>query len=143
MNRKRTDRDTHLAVADEWPGNSHANGSERGPQTELDNLELHDWLESYDYVVQAHGPERAAELLNILRQRAQTHDVPVTLSLNTPFINTIPVDRQPPFPGDREIERRIKSLVRWNALAMVVRANRRDGAHRRPHCYLRFGGHAL
>ena len=48
----------------------------------------------------------------------------VPYSANTPYINTIPPDRQPPFPGSREIECRIKSLIRWNAMAMVVRANK-------------------
>ena len=128
MNTISSNRNISAVVTAKGRDNSHAPGSGNEPQTEMGNIELRDWLESYDYVVQTHGPEWAAELLHILRQRPQTQDVPVMLSLNTPFINTIPVDKQPQYPGNRELERRIKSLIRWNALAMVVRANRRDDA---------------
>ena len=55
-----------------------------------------------------------------------------------PYVNTIPVEEEAPYPGDRAIERRIKSLIRWNAAAMVVRANKYDPEHRRPHFDLRF-----
>ena len=67
----------------------------------------------------------------------------VPFTATTPYINTIPPNEQVPYPGDREIERRIKSLVRWNALAMVVRAQSRVGRHRRPHLDLRVGGDAV
>jgi pyruvate dehydrogenase E1 component len=93
-----------------------------------DDVETREWLESYDFVIENGGPARAGELLRVLWERAQQKDVPVVMTLNTPYLNTIPRDRQPHFPGDRQIERRIKSLVRWNAMAMVVRANRRDPA---------------
>jgi pyruvate dehydrogenase E1 component len=72
------------------------------------------------------GPERVKRLLHELQVHAQQSGVELSFSANTPYINTIPADRQPPFPGSREIERRIKSMVRWNAMAMVVRANRAD-----------------
>jgi hypothetical protein len=61
---------------------------------------------------------------------------------NTPYVNTIPPYDEPRYPGDRELERRIKSLIRWNAMAMVVRANK-EGRHRRPHLHLRLSRHAL
>jgi pyruvate dehydrogenase E1 component len=95
---------------------------------ELDALERQEWIESLDYVLYSEGRERAAEILRDLRSYALQQGVPVPLGLNTPYLNTIPKSEQPPFPGNREIERRIKSLVRWNAIAMVVRANRADPA---------------
>ena len=92
--------------------------------TESEQLETREWLDSLDYVLQAEGPDRARQLLRKLQIRAEEFGVNLPYSANTPYINTIPADQEPPFPGSREIERRIKSLVRWNALAMVVRANR-------------------
>ena len=86
--------------------------------------EMSEWLESLDYVLAHRTP---AQVLNILQQ-LQTHaaeaGVGTPFSVNTPYINTIARDQQPPYPGSREVERRIKSIVRWNAMAMVVRANR-------------------
>ena len=94
--------------------------------TELEALETKEWLNSLDYVLQTGGPERVRHLLHDLQVHAQQAGVVLPFSANTPYINTIPADRQPPFPGSRDIERRIKSMVRWNAMAMVVRANRED-----------------
>jgi pyruvate dehydrogenase E1 component len=93
---------------------------------ELEAVETHEWLNSLDYVLQTGGPERVKRLLQALQVHAQQGGVQLPFSANTPYINTIPADQQPPFPGSREIERRIKSMVRWNAMAMVVRANRED-----------------
>lgn len=90
-------------------------------QSELENKE---WLESLDYILHNQGPERVTELLRKLQIYAQEHGVKIPFTANTPYINTIPADKQPVFPGSREIERRIKSILRWNAMAMVVRANR-------------------
>jgi pyruvate dehydrogenase E1 component len=90
------------------------------------DLETSEWLESLDYVLKAEGPDRVQTLLRQLQIHAQKAGVKVPFTANTPYINTIPVEKQPPFPGSREIERRIKSLVRWNAMAMVVRANKHD-----------------
>jgi pyruvate dehydrogenase E1 component len=86
--------------------------------------ENREWVESLDYIFASQGPGRVAELLRHLQVRAQSHGVQDPFTANTPYINTIPAGRQPPFPGSREIERRIKSLIRWNAMAMVVRANK-------------------
>jgi pyruvate dehydrogenase E1 component len=91
---------------------------------ELERIETREWLDSLDYVLESGGPERVGRLMKKLRVRAEKAGVKIPYVANTPYINTISVDREPPFPGSREIERRIKSLVRWNALAMVVRANR-------------------
>ncbi len=97
-----------------------ANSDER----DTDPVETAEWIESLQAVVQRAGPERAEFLLGRLADWARHHRVRVPPALNTPYVNTIPRSRQPPFPGDRRIERRIKSYVRWNAMAMVVRANR-------------------
>jgi pyruvate dehydrogenase E1 component len=91
---------------------------------ELRDLETREWLESLDYVLQHSGPARVAQLLQQLGIHARRAGVKLPFTANTPYINTIPVDEQAPMPGSNEIERRIKSLVRWNAIAMVVRANR-------------------
>ena len=91
---------------------------------ELDAVELREWLDSLDYVMQAGGPEKVERLLRQLRIHAQRDGVTLPYKANTPYINTVSVEQQPPFPGSTEVERRIKSLVRWNAMAMVVRANR-------------------
>jgi pyruvate dehydrogenase E1 component len=93
---------------------------------ELESLETREWLESLDYVLQAGGPVRVRRLLKELGDHARRSGVRLPFTANTPYINTIPDSAQPPFPGSREIERRVKSLVRWNALAMVVKANKAD-----------------
>jgi len=95
-------------------------------QAEQVAYENREWLESLDYVYQNQGPDRILELLRLLQLRAQYHGIDMHFTANTPYINTIQVDSQPVYPGSREIERRIKSIVRWNAMAMVVRANRQQ-----------------
>ena len=88
-------------------------------------LETREWIDSLDYVLSAGGPERAGRLLQQLSLHARrAAGVNLPFTANTPYINTIPARQQAPFPGSQEMERRIKSLVRWNALAMVVRANK-------------------
>jgi pyruvate dehydrogenase E1 component len=94
---------------------------------DVDTAETREWLESLDGVLLNEGADRAGYLLTQLRNKAFRSGVELPFSANTPYINTIPTDRQPAFPGNRDIERRIKSLVRWNAMAMVVRANLKDG----------------
>jgi pyruvate dehydrogenase E1 component len=90
----------------------------------LEAVETREWLDSLDYVLRTGDRSRVLRLLDALRTRARQFGIREPFSSNTPYINTIPEHEQVPYPGDREIERRIKSLVRWNALAMVVRANR-------------------
>ncbi|MFM8379832.1 MAG: hypothetical protein ACKOB1_10975, partial [Planctomycetia bacterium] len=89
-----------------------------------DPTETREWLDSLRYVINSRGGDRAAYLLHAIEQEAYRLGVAIPFSATTPYINTIPADRQPPYPGNREIERRIKSIIRWNAMAMVVRANR-------------------
>ena len=90
----------------------------------MDDIELKEWLASLDYVLNNGSPERGQYLLQQLQIRAQESGVTLPFTLNTPYINTITKEKQPPFPGNRELERRIKSIIRWNAMAMVVRANK-------------------
>ena len=92
----------------------------------VEDVETREWLYSLDWVLEHGGPERVVELLHQLQIRAHKAGVQIPFSANTPYINTIPREKQPPFPGDREIERRIKSLIRWNAMAMVVKANKME-----------------
>jgi pyruvate dehydrogenase E1 component len=93
---------------------------------ELEALETREWLESLDYVLQQGGPARVGRLLRDLGVHATKSGVKLPFTANTPYINTIHASEEVPYPGSREVERRIKSLVRWNAMAMVVRANRTD-----------------
>ena len=82
------------------------------------------WLDAFDSVVREQGHDYSRSLLERLQHRAQELGVAVPLNFTTPYINTIPAEQQPPYPGDREIERRIKNILRWNAMAMVVQANK-------------------
>ncbi|HEV8631232.1 MAG TPA: pyruvate dehydrogenase (acetyl-transferring), homodimeric type [Thermoanaerobaculia bacterium] len=91
---------------------------------DLDREETEEWLAAFDDVVAALGRERAQFLLKKLLERGYERGVRLPFTANTPYVNTIPRSKQPPYPGDRAIERRIKSLLRWNAMAMVVRANK-------------------
>ncbi|HRS94695.1 MAG TPA: pyruvate dehydrogenase (acetyl-transferring), homodimeric type [Candidatus Latescibacteria bacterium] len=95
-----------------------------GESAGMNLAEKREWLDSLYYVLRSGGPERVEGLLQMLQNEARVAGVDVPFSASTPHINTIPPEKQPPYPGSREIERRIKSLVRWNAMAMVVRANR-------------------
>ncbi len=93
---------------------------------DLNPQETSEWLEALDGVVEEDGPERASYLLDRLTGRAALYGATRPIKLTTPYVNTIPVEEEVPYPGNREIERRIKSLIRWNAMAMVVRANKHD-----------------
>ncbi|MBZ0101971.1 MAG: pyruvate dehydrogenase (acetyl-transferring), homodimeric type [Thermoanaerobaculia bacterium] len=92
---------------------------------DLDSAETREWVEALDDVIAARGEDRARFLMQRLQDHAYRRTVPLPAP-TTPYVNTIPLYEQPAYPGDRELERRIKSLVRWNALAMVVRANREE-----------------
>jgi len=93
---------------------------------ELDAVETREWLDSLDYVLQSGGPAKVARLLRELTIHARQNGVKLPFSANTPYINSISADEQVLMPGSPDIERRIKSLVRWNAAAMVVRANKAE-----------------
>jgi pyruvate dehydrogenase E1 component len=94
----------------------------------LEPVELEEWFDSLDDVLHRYGPEPLQHLLVQLQQRAYLRGVTLPFTANTPYVNTIPTHDQPRFPGNRDLERRIKSIIRWNAMAMVVRANKKyDG----------------
>ena len=97
------------------------------PTLDADPAETGEWIDSIRAVVARHGKERARYLLQALEREAFSSGVPGHASVVTPYINTISVADQPPYPGNRELERHIRALVRWNAMAMVVRANEQDG----------------
>lgn len=95
---------------------------------DVDPAETQEWLDSLEYVLKTKGAERVKFLLEQLENKSRREGIELPAAMNTPYINTIPAERQPRFPGNRELERRIKSIVRWNAMAMVVRANKQfDG----------------
>jgi pyruvate dehydrogenase E1 component len=92
---------------------------------DTDPAETTEWLDSFDAVVDARGRSRARYLLMKLLERARTKQVDFPATVSTPYVNTIPADAEPWFPGDEYQERRIRAYIRWNAAAMVVRANTR------------------
>jgi len=92
--------------------------------TDTDPAETREWLEAFDAMVREEGRERATFLLRRLLDRARARRVRLPPVFNTPYCNTIPLAEQPQYPGNLELEQRLMALVRWNALAMVVRANR-------------------
>ncbi len=91
---------------------------------DVDPQETGEWLEALEGVLEREGPERAHFLVEQLIERARRAGADLPFSATTPYVNTIPVERQPGFPGDFALEQTIRHYVRWNAMAMVVRANR-------------------
>ena len=91
---------------------------------DLDPLETREWLDALDSVVTFDGTDRATFLLDELLSDARRSGVPVPYSANTPYLNTIPPDQEAQHPGDLDIEYKIRSLIRWNAVATVLRANK-------------------
>jgi pyruvate dehydrogenase E1 component len=96
------------------------------PAEDLNPQETAEWLQALDQIIDEAGPDRASFLLDRLLNRAGTYGAAPPYRINTPYLNTIPAEQQAEFPGDRALERRLKSLIRWNAMAMVVRANKYD-----------------
>jgi pyruvate dehydrogenase E1 component len=90
---------------------------------DADPAETREWLDAFAAVVRDAGRERGTYLLRQLLDAARMAQVPLPAVLNTPYVNTIPLERQPPYPGDLLLEQRIGAIVRWNALALVVRSN--------------------
>jgi pyruvate dehydrogenase E1 component len=101
-----------------------ANGAASAPAPQPDPQETREWLDALDGVIEAEGPARASELVRAIVERAATRGVRTPAAQTTPYVNTIPVEQQAHFPGDPEIEERLRHYVRWNAMAMVVRANK-------------------
>ena len=89
-----------------------------------DPHETQEWIDALDGVISAEGPQRAREIIEALTVRARTRGADIPITLTTPYINTIPAHVQAAFPGDHDIEERLRHYARWNAMAMVVRANK-------------------
>ncbi|MFP4473595.1 MAG: pyruvate dehydrogenase (acetyl-transferring), homodimeric type [Candidatus Omnitrophota bacterium] len=90
------------------------------------DIEIREWLASLDYVIRHESRNLAENILEQVQIHGKQAGLSLPFSTSTPYINTIPLEQQPPFPGNREIERRIKSIIRWNAMAMVVKANKEE-----------------
>ena len=90
----------------------------------IEAIENSDWLQSLANLYSTHGQKRTKELLEQLLHAAQKYGIKIRPPSSTPYINTISAEDTPPYPGRRELEHRIKSWIRWNAMTMVVRANR-------------------
>src|SRR5580700_839949 len=93
---------------------------------DLDPQETAEWMEALDQILDEEGPDRATYLLVRMSERARSAGADIPIHLNTPYVNTIRPEQEVPYPGDRAMERRLKSLTRWNAMAMVVRQNKYD-----------------
>ena len=89
-----------------------------------DKQETQEWIESLEDALEEHGYERTQHLLETLIDFAESKGARLPFNTYTPFLNTILPGQQPDYPGDRELERKIKSIVRWNAMAMVTKANK-------------------
>ncbi|GAA3763304.1 pyruvate dehydrogenase (acetyl-transferring), homodimeric type [Terriglobus aquaticus] len=97
------------------------------PAANLDlQQEIQEWIEAFDEMIVAEGPQQGAELMTALRQRAREAGVQAENELATPYRNTIPKHDEVPYPGDRDLERRVEALIRWNAMAMVHGQNKKD-----------------
>jgi pyruvate dehydrogenase E1 component len=90
---------------------------------DLDPVETQEWLESIDSVLKTHGPERAHFILERLIDYTRRSGTYLPFKPNTAYVNSIPTGREPEYPGNRALERRIEAYIRWNAMAMVVQAN--------------------
>ena len=93
---------------------------------DIDSQETSEWLESLEAVNSVAGKTRARYLLGRLNHRANQLQLGTSVTTSTDYVNTIPAEDQPFFPGDEHTERRIRAFIRWNAAAMVVRANKKS-----------------
>src|SRR6056297_206250 len=88
-------------------------------------IEDREWINSLRWILNNRSGKRARELLKMLNQEAETYGIDLSDSINTPYINSIPPEEETEYPGDLNIEKKLMALIRWNAMAMVVRANKR------------------
>ena len=95
-------------------------------QTDIDPAETREWVDALESVLRAEGPERAHFLLETLIDKARRSGAHLPYTATTAYRNTIPPESEERSPGDADVEWRIRSIIRWNAMAMVVRANRAD-----------------
>ncbi|MFN6883307.1 pyruvate dehydrogenase (acetyl-transferring), homodimeric type, partial [Proteus mirabilis] len=103
-------------------------------KNDVDPIETRDWLQAIDSVIREEGVERAQFLIDQVLKQARNGGLDIALggSVHSDYINTIPVEDEPAYPGNLELERRIRSAIRWNAVMMVLRASKKD---------LELGGH--
>ncbi|KGQ38861.1 pyruvate dehydrogenase (acetyl-transferring), homodimeric type [Gallibacterium genomosp. 1] len=101
-------------------------------KNDVDPIETNDWMLAIDSVIREEGVERAQYIIEQLIQRARANDVSLPTGMTTDYINTIPVNEEPNYPGNLDLERRIRSVIRWNAIMAVLRASKKD---------LELGGH--
>src|SRR6056300_195028 len=99
-----------------WLTRENAMAQDLSQISSIDPNELEEWYSSLEDILHRYGPQRLQELLVNLQERAYLRGVTMPFTANTPYVNTIPVDKQTRFPGNLEIERRIKSIIRWNAM---------------------------
>ena len=92
-----------------------------------DPQETQEWLDALEAVVQFEGTDKAHHLIATLIEKARVHGIDIPYSANTPYINTVALEEQDNYPGDLTLEQRIRSILRWNAMAMVVKANKETG----------------
>ena len=102
-------------------------GSVMDAANDPDPTETSEWLEAFEAIVRMRGSERARYMLNRLEAQGQQMGLIPQPQPFSAYRNTIPLERQPPYPGDLAIEERVTAIIRWNALAMVVRANAAHG----------------
>lgn len=101
-------------------------------KNDVDVLETQEWLAALESVVREEGVERAQFLLEQVMEKARLDGVDMPTGITTNYVNTIPADKEPAYPGDVNLERRIRSIIRWNAIMIVLRASKKD---------LELGGH--
>ena len=99
-----------------------------GIGSDIDNQETREWMDALSAVIEAEGPERAHYLLEQLLEHARQKSIDLPFSATTAYVNTIEPDHEERSPGNLEIEERLRAYMRWNAMAMVVKANRHDPA---------------
>ncbi|NNF50808.1 MAG: pyruvate dehydrogenase (acetyl-transferring), homodimeric type, partial [Gammaproteobacteria bacterium] len=103
--------------------------ADESKRSDIDPEETREWLESIDSVLSAHGAERAHFLIDRIIDHSRRSGAYLPYSPNTAYLNTIAPGQEPDYPGDRALERRIEAILRWNAMAMVVHANRKNSEY--------------
>lgn len=96
-------------------------------KNDVDPVETNDWLLAIDAVIREEGVERAQYIIEQLMQHARANNVSLPTGITTDYINTIPASEEPNYPGNLDLERRIRGAIRWNAIMMVLRASKRFG----------------
>lgn len=112
-------------------------------KNDVDPIETLEWLASLESLLREEGPQRAQFILEQLAEKARVSGVEVAEKANRDYINTIPATDEPAYPGDQEMERRIRAIIRWNAVMIVLRASKKGSGPGWSHVLLRFQCHHL